>query len=274
MLTINACLFFCRERGRQSYLIKKGKEGNDRRLTRRSMKRDYDDRSDAGSEDLSLGDEDACQTTPERRPSATSSDDDGMSEQSDDHDYDDMVEESISIEEAKLSSNFNYPLGARLVAPSTVPSTSSSSSGGNNNLMELARVHQRVISLEKQAEQAKILSSKFYQEQEKARKWEQHSRKLEVELARYRDVEMTWRLENARLRQELEGFYMREDEISRKERALDIKRPRGAVDPSVEGAVSALLASKKHKNGMKAGAAPAEEKESTPPSLALTSAQL
>jgi len=220
----------CRERGRQSYLLKKGKDGEEiRPRVRRSgsssgmMRTDYyDDGSEyhhhhhhmGYDETMPYEDEDACHTTPERRQSACSSDDETLSDHSDD-------EADQTLEKMKLSTNLGLPLerlqgdqspalalvglgGATVTLPNGTTGGSSSSSGGGgaasgggsapssgpnspNNLLELARIHQRIVDLEKQAEQVKVLNQKYLQELDNAQRWRMHAERLEVELARTRE---------------------------------------------------------------------------------------
>ncbi|EWM21474.1 hypothetical protein Naga_100019g1, partial [Nannochloropsis gaditana] len=84
---------------------------------------------------------------------------------------------------------------------SLITSTASGSDG--NNLIELARIHQRIVDLEAKAEQVSSMHRQLQKEQDRTRRAEAAMQELSHELD-------ALRRENAHLRMELDGWHHRE----------------------------------------------------------------
>lgn len=306
----------CRERGRQSYLLKKGKDGDETAATpasfhhshrhhrsahnpppqsvyhtrglRSLFREDDDGRSDFG-DDLSIDEDPEAfhhqhhqhhhphhHATPDRRQSVSSASSDAGGKQSDEeaaegHDEEDGANADQTLSKMKLSTNFGLPLHHLQVDPSSMedqlPTTTSAGVAGpaGNNLRELARIHQRIVELEKTAEQVHIITSKLKEEQSRGRR-------LEVTITQLQQDLQAANSESERLRNELQAWYEREEELLRREMAVGGNEKRTRSD-SINGAAALLGGFKKQRvleqeedreGEGGAGAPDDDEKRSTP----------
>lgn len=277
----------CRERGRQSYLLKKGKDGDETQATpssfhhphrprqppgppsmygtrglRSLFREDMEDRSDFG-DDLSIEEDPeavhaAAFHAPhphhphyhphpgaDRRTSMSSaSSEAGEKEEGEGEDEEGNADQTLS--KMKLSTNFGLPLHHLQVDPTVptedqVPTTTSAGVAGpaGNNLRELARIHQRIVELEKTAEQVHIITSKLKEEQTRGRQLEGMITQLQEELAAANS-------ESERLRNELQAWYEREEELLRREMSAGGSEKRTRSD-SINGAAALLGGFKKQR---------------------------
>jgi CII-binding regulator of phage lambda lysogenization HflD len=108
-----------------------------------------------------------------------------------------------------------------------------------NNLRELARIHQRIVELEKTAEQVHIITSKLKEEQSRGRR-------LEVQISQLQQDLQAANSESERLRGELQAWYEREEELLRREMAVGGNDKRTRSD-SINGAAALLGGFKKQR---------------------------